>query len=83
LTPRVGRDPALAATIDFDPYRQNDFDALVRVWLPLTYAVNSLNHSVGQPDLYPFVLAPAVMAKLRFIHGLVHDETTMHRLSSP
>jgi hypothetical protein len=27
---------------------------------------------MGQPDLYPFVLAPAVMAKLRFVHGLIH-----------
>jgi hypothetical protein len=70
--PKAGRDPALATEIQFDPYRQNDFDALLKAWLPLTYAVNSLNHSMGQPDLYPFVLAPAVMAKLRFAHGLVH-----------
>jgi hypothetical protein len=34
--PRAGRDRALSVTIDFDPYRQNDFDALVRAWLPLT-----------------------------------------------
>jgi hypothetical protein len=26
---------------------------------------------MGQPDLYPFVLAPAVMGKLRFVHGLI------------
>ena len=70
--PQVGRDPALAMEIDFDPYRQGDFDALVRAWLPLTYAVNSLNQSMGQPDLYPFVLAPTVMGKLRFVHGLIH-----------
>jgi hypothetical protein len=70
--PVAGRDPALTTEIDFDPYRQSDFDALVGAWLPLTYAVNSLNHSMGQPDLYPFVLAPTVMGKLRFVHGLVH-----------
>jgi hypothetical protein len=70
--PVAGRDPALTTEIGFDPYRQTDFDALVGAWLPLTYAVNSLNHSMGQPDLYPFVLAPAVMGKLRFVHGLVH-----------
>jgi hypothetical protein len=72
VRPTAGRDPALATDIDFDPYRQNDFDALLEAWLPLTYAVNSLNRSMGQPDLYPFVLAPAVMAKLRFVHGLIH-----------
>jgi hypothetical protein len=26
---------------------------------------------MGRPDLYPFVLAPAVVEKLRFIHELV------------
>lgn len=69
VRPTAGRDPALAMTIDFDPYRQGDFDALLQAWLPLTYAVNSLSHSMGQPDLYPFVLAPTVMGKLRFVHG--------------
>ena len=72
IRPKAGRNPVLAMEIAFDPYRQDDFDALVEAWLPLTYAVNSLNHSMGQPDLYPFVLAPAVMGKLRFVHGLVH-----------
>ena len=56
---------------------------LVRAWLPLTYAVNSLNHSVGQPDLYPFVLAPTVMGKLRFIHGLVHQVKLPGSATSP
>jgi len=71
VRPTAGRDPALAMAIDFDPYLQGDFDALLRAWLPLTYAVNSLNQSMGQPDLYPFVLAPTVIGKLRFVHGLV------------
>ena len=69
--PTVGRLPRLDLKIDFDPYDQDDFDALIRAWLPLTYAVNSLNQSMGQPDLYPFVLAPTVMGKLRFVHGLI------------
>lgn len=73
VQPRAGRDPALSVEIDFDPYLQTDFNRIVAAWLPLTYAVNGLNHSVGQPDLYPFVLAPTVMGKLRFVHGLVHQ----------
>ncbi len=72
IRPKAGRNPGLEMEIDFDPYRQGDFDALVEAWLPITYAVNSLNHSMGQPDLYPFVLAPTVMGKLRFVHGLIH-----------
>lgn len=70
--PRTGGRPAIDMAIDFDPCEQRDFDALMSAWLPLTYAVNSLNHSMGQPDLYPFVLAPTVMGKLRFVHGLIH-----------
>jgi hypothetical protein len=48
-------------------------------WLPLTYAVNSLTRSMGQPDLYPFVLAPTLIRKLRLVHGLsraLHSEKT-------
>jgi hypothetical protein len=33
--------------------------------------MNSVNRAMGRPDLYPFVIAPAVVEKLRFIHGLV------------
>ena len=72
IHPKVGRNSKLEMEIDFDPYRQGDFDALMEAWLPLTYAVNSLNRSMGQPDLYPFVLAPMVIGKLRFVHGLIH-----------
>ena len=69
--PKTGGNSVLDMAIDFDPYCQSDFDALIKPWLPLTYAVNSMNHSMGQPDLYPFVLAPAVIGKLRFVHGIV------------
>jgi hypothetical protein len=33
-----------------------------------------MNQSMGLPDLYPFVLAPAVMGKLRFVHGLIFSD---------
>ncbi|ATB27768.1 zinc-binding metallopeptidase family protein [Melittangium boletus] len=71
VQPRGARDSALTMEIEVDPYQQPDFDGLLKAWLPLTYAVNSLNQSMGQPDLYPFVLAPAVMGKLRFVHALL------------
>jgi hypothetical protein len=48
-----------------------DFTELVDTWLPLTYALNALNRSMGFGDFYPFVLAPAVLDKLRFVHDLV------------
>ncbi|MGD1877697.1 MAG: putative zinc-binding metallopeptidase [Kiloniellaceae bacterium] len=69
----AGKPAPLAMEIGFDPYRHDDFNALIDAWLPLTSAVNCLNHSMGQPDLYPFVLAPEVVGKLRFVHGLIHQ----------
>jgi hypothetical protein len=47
------------------------FGAIVAAWLPLTYALNAVNRSMGKPDLYPFVLTPAVIRKLAFVHHLV------------
>jgi hypothetical protein len=43
------------------------FDALLARWTPLTAALNELNRSMGQPDLYPFVLPPPAVEKLRFV----------------
>lgn len=74
---KAGRAAPLAMAIGYDAYRHDDFDALIADWLPLTQAVNSLNHSMGQPDLYPFVLAPRVVGKLRFVHGLIHRPATV------
>ena len=42
-----------------------DIDRIIDAWLPLTFAVNSINRSMGLPDLYPFVLAPAVIVEAR------------------
>ena len=40
-------------------------------WLPLAFAVNNLNRSMGHADLYPFVLSPKVIEKLGFVHDLI------------
>lgn len=58
--------------IDFDPYSAADLKRLVEAWLPLTYAVNSLNRSMGQAAFYPFKLTPAVISKLSFVHERVY-----------
>jgi hypothetical protein len=60
----------LSTNIDFDPHTAG-LDRLVKAWLPLTYAMNAINRSMGMPDIYPFVLAPTVMFKLAFIHGRI------------
>ncbi|MEE3852367.1 putative zinc-binding metallopeptidase [Gordonia sp. LSe1-13] len=47
------------------------FERLVEWWLPLTWALNQINRSMGHPDLYPFVLPERVLDKIRFVHNLV------------
>jgi hypothetical protein len=66
----------LSAVIDFDPHFAN-LDRLIDAWLPLAFSVNSINRSMGLPDLYPFVLVPPVIVKLAFIHERIHDKRTL------
>ncbi len=47
------------------------FDRIIEWWLPLTWALNQINRSMGHPDLYPFVLADPVLEKMRFVHNLL------------
>lgn len=35
-------------------------------WLPLSYALNAMNHSLGRGDLYPYILTAPVIDKLAF-----------------
>ena len=63
MRPRVSKGADLATKIDFDSHLA-DMDRIIEAWLPLTFAVNSINRSMGLPDLYPFVLAPSVIADL-------------------
>jgi hypothetical protein len=58
----------LATKMDSDPYLLENFDEIVKRWLPFTYAMNSINRSMGHIDLYPFVTSPMVIKKLTFIH---------------
>ena len=49
----------------------NSAEALIQSWLPLTYALNAVERSMGKDDLYPFVLAPDVLDKLAFVFKVV------------
>ena len=73
VRPKLKMGAELATTIDFDPHHA-DMDRLIDAWLPLTFAVNSINRSMGLSDLYPFVLTPAVIIKLGFIHERIRAE---------
>ena len=68
VSPKLPESPG--AVFDFHP-RETDMNRLVEAWVALTFAVNSLNRSMGLPDLYPFILGGAAVAKLSFVHGLI------------
>jgi hypothetical protein len=55
---------------DVDPYGAATAEELVAAWVPLSIAMNAMNRAMGQADFYPFVLAPRVVEKLAFVHGL-------------
>jgi hypothetical protein len=56
--------------VSFDPYSA-DTAELVAEWKPFSFAQNAINRSMGQNDLYPFHLSPAVIAKLDYVAKLV------------
>jgi|SRR5450432_531959 len=64
----------IQASIQQDPYDMTDFAQIIKWWLPLTFAVNSLNRSMGHSDFYPFVISDPVVEKLKFIHELCMDK---------
>jgi hypothetical protein len=64
------------ATFDRKVLGPSGFDTMIEMWLPLAWALNMVNRSMGKDDLYPFVLPPAVLEKMRFIHTVVDAVTT-------
>ena len=71
LRPRIPGGEDLNTDVRFDPHHEPDLGRLTDAWGPLTFAVNALNRSMGQADLYPFTLAPAAQEKLGFVHARV------------
>ena len=73
VRPAIKNPEPLTAEVEFQPYAAASAQDLVDVWVPLTVAINSVNRSMGQPDLYPFVLSQPVIDKLQFVHEIIHD----------
>lgn len=72
-----GTNGKISSTVGTISGAHPDFEALMKNWLPLTCALNSLNRGMGLADLYPFVTPPPVIDKLRFIHDLIQSESTL------
>ena len=62
---------ATAGQFDMNRPPDEAFSRLIAEWLPLTFAFNSINRSMGLEDLYPFVLSSSVIDKLRFVHQMI------------
>jgi hypothetical protein len=73
VRPQVDDTGALSAAATLDPYGPCAIEDLVATWVPLAFAMNAVNRCMGQSDLYPFVLSPVVVGKLRFIHTLLQS----------
>jgi len=62
---------------------QATFDAMIQAWSGLAVALNSINRSMGLADLYPFVLSPPVIAKLRFVYEVVQRKAVAASIPPP
>jgi hypothetical protein len=69
--PDLPSSPVTPLHADPTALDEHDIQAVIGTWLPLSYALNAVSRSMGEDDLYPFVLSPRVMAKLAVIHELV------------
>ena len=74
-----GLAPA-TATFDRPPLGPSAFPNIIEMWLPLSWSLNMVNRSMGRDDLYPFVLPPAVMDKMQFIHTVIDNVTSAARV---
>jgi len=51
-------------------------DTVVEQWLPVSQFINAMDRSLGAHDSYPFIIVPAVIQKLDFIHRVVRAGST-------
>jgi hypothetical protein len=58
-----------------DIYRDETFSSLIKRWIPLTTALNSLSRCMGHHDFYPFVLSTGAIQKLHFVHDAIRAGT--------
>ncbi len=64
------------------PLGPSGFDTIIDMWLPLSWALNMVNRSMGHDDLYPFVL-PAAGAGQDAVHPSRHRRRGIKRGPEP
>lgn len=55
----------------YNPYDELPFQTILDESIALFYAVNSINRSMGIPDVYPFIISNPVVKKLEYIHQMM------------
>ncbi len=75
--PKVHDADALTVEVAIDPYVSSTMAPVIDQWLPMTFAMNNLNRSMGLSDLYPFIISPPVREKLGFIHAMLHEHRSL------
>jgi hypothetical protein len=73
LNPPDADEPALTLPVVIASDDTAQFNAMIRSWLSLTYALNSFTRGLGLPDSYPFVLSDRVVDKLRFVYQTIRN----------
>jgi len=71
VRPQVSNSKELQTNVGINVYDSKNFNNILKHWLPLSYALNSLSRSIGHQHLYPFVLAEPVIKKLDLIHRII------------
>jgi hypothetical protein len=71
IRPRRRDEPAMPKVPDTVGTLATSFDRVMASWHALTYMLNTLNRGLGIADAYPFVLPPAAVNKLRFVHDTI------------
>jgi len=69
----------VAAKVLPDLRAAESFDEMIDAWLPLTFALNNINRSLGHADIYPFLLFPPVIKKLRYVHDVIARASSEQR----
>jgi hypothetical protein len=71
-----------AENFGLSPAPETDtIESIIEAWLPLTYALNQVNRSMGLADLYPFTLRAKVVEKLGYVHERI--AATVTRTAAP
>jgi hypothetical protein len=72
----VGQPSSTAGAEAWSATDDVEIGPMIASWLGLTFALNGMSRTIGQNDLYPFVLSGEVVVKLDFVHRAVRAGAT-------